>query len=251
MSKDKNHVPYFAEREEQAVIDYINANSQDEKSRIYNEILVEPFRKMIQSILRRYPIHIGNYSMKEIEENALTHLIEHMVIYNPNTITKSGKKTKAYSYCQTIVRNYYKDHSRRTYTERKINLNYDDHIDEINENSEYCYEIEDSDNIQGLEKLIDCVVKKIEDKINSDTNMKKNEIVVGDAIINILKNWHILFLEESAEGKVDKKITNKYQKNKILLFLKEQTGLSTKEIRLSLKPFKEIYFIEKFNYLNE
>jgi hypothetical protein len=35
------------------------------------------------------------------------------------------------------------------------------------------------------------------------------------------------------------------------LFLKEQTGLSTKEIRIAIKPFKEIYFIQKIDYLNE
>ena len=75
--------PYFAEREEQAVVDYINSTSFDERNRIYNEILIEPFRKMIQSILRRYPIHIGNYEMEEVESNALTHLIEHMVKFNP------------------------------------------------------------------------------------------------------------------------------------------------------------------------
>ena len=44
--------PYFAEREEQAVMDYINSDSVEEKNQIYNEILIEPFRKMIQSILQ-------------------------------------------------------------------------------------------------------------------------------------------------------------------------------------------------------
>ena len=55
--------PYFAEKEEQAVIDYISSDSLEEKNRIYNVVLIEPFRKMTQSILRKYPIHIGNYEM--------------------------------------------------------------------------------------------------------------------------------------------------------------------------------------------
>ena len=124
MKEIENSAPYFAEREEKAVLDYINSNSLEEKNRIYNEILIEPFRKMIQSILRRYPIHIGNYDMDEVESNALTHLIEHMVKFNPDKITKSGNKTKAFSYCQTIIRNYYKDHSKKSYTEKKINLSF-------------------------------------------------------------------------------------------------------------------------------
>ena len=53
MANNGKKKPYFAEREEQAVIDYINSDSVDEKNRIYNEILIEPFRKMIESILRR------------------------------------------------------------------------------------------------------------------------------------------------------------------------------------------------------
>jgi hypothetical protein len=250
MDELETNAPYFAEREEQAVIDYINSNSLEEKNRIYNEILIEPFRKMIQSILRRYPIHIGNYDMIEVESNALTHLIEHMVKFNPDKITKSGNRTKAFSYCQTIIRNYYKDHSKKSYTEKKINLSFDDYIDEINENSEYTYEIE-TENQHQLEKLIASVIEKIEDKINNDPLMKKNEIIVGDAIVNVLKNWQVLFMEDTPDGKYNKRVTNKFAKNKILLYLKEQTGLSTKEIRIGIKPFKEIYFLQKIDYLDD
>lgn len=250
MRDNDNSAPYFAEREEQAVIDYINSNSIEEKNQIYNEILIEPFRKMIQSILRRYPIHIGNYDMDEVESNALSHLIEHMVKFNPNKITKSGNRTKAFSYCQTIIRNYYRDHSRKSYTEKKINLSFDDYVDEINENSEFSYEIE-LENQHHLEQLINVVIGKIENRIDDEKSMKKNEVIVGDAIINVLKNWHLLFLEDTPSGKYNKRVTNKFAKNKILLFLKEQTGLSTKEIRVAIKPFKEIYFLEKTDYFDD
>ena len=74
---------------------------------------------------------------------------------------------------------------------------------------------------------------------------------MGDAIVNVLKNWQVLFMEDSPEGKYEKRVTNKFAKNKILLYLKEQTGLSTKEIRIGIKPFKEIYFIEKIDYMED
>jgi hypothetical protein len=282
------NVPYFAEKEEQAVIDYITGTTAEQKNRIYNEILLVPFRKMIESILRRYPIYIGNYDIVEVESNARSHLIEHMIKYRPfiieynetgslkwsksniykyflveeanemlKRLIKKGDynyrlfNSKAYSYCQTIIRNYYKDHSKKSYIEKKINLSFDDHIDEINENIEYSYELELETHHQ-FEQLINTVVEKIETKINSDdTTMKRNEIIVGDAIVNVLKNWHILFMEDTPEGKYNKRVTNKFAKNKILLFLKEQTNLSTKEIRIAIKPFKEIYFIEKMDYLED
>lgn len=283
------NVPYFAKREEQAVIDYITGTTAEQKNRIYNEILLIPFRKMIESILRRYPIHIGNYDIVEVESNARSHLIEHMIKYRPYIIeynisgtpkwTKSNiykywlpeeaetmlkiliKKddynyrifnSKAYSYCQTIIRNYYKDHSKKSYIEKKTNLSFDDHIDEINENIEYTYEIELETHHQ-FEELINTVVERIEEKINppNEALMKRNEVIVGDAIVNVLKNWHVLFMEETPEGKYNKRVTNKFAKNKILLYLKEQTNLSTKEIRIAIKPFKEMYFMEKMDYLED
>ena len=289
MKKVEKTTQYFAAREEQAVLDYVLSDSLEVKNRLYNEILIEPFRKMIQSILRRYPIHIGNYDMDEVEQNALTHLVDHMVKYRPfiierknpqnekwdklplefrffffedaedkiNELINSGDghkyrlfNSRAFSYCQTIIRNYYKDHSKKSYTEKKINLSFDDYVDEINENIEYTYEMEMEQQHQ-LERLINAVVEKIDDRIENDPTIKKNEILVGDAIINVLKNWQVLFMEDSPEGKYEKRVTNKFAKNKILLYLKEQTGLSTIEIRIGIKPFKEIYFIEKIDYIED
>ena len=76
MGKKKVRDFYFAEREEQAVLNYGKTASADERNNLYNQVLKEPFRKMIQSILRKYPIHIGNHTMEEVEAYALSHLVE-------------------------------------------------------------------------------------------------------------------------------------------------------------------------------
>lgn len=241
---------YFAEREEKAVVDYINTDIVEERHRLYSDILRLPFKKMTESILRRYSTHVGNYDIHEVEANALSHLIEHMIKFNPEKITKSGKKAKAFSYCQTIVRNFYKDHSKKSYNEQKTNLPWEDYSDEINTKKEFSYEMDDVSQNE-LEELIKIVTSKMKERIDEDKSLKKNEIIVGEAIINVFTNWHMLFLEDSPDGKYNKKITNNFAKNKILLFLKEQTNLTTKEIRMSMKPYKEIYGVEKTNFYNE
>lgn len=241
--------PYFGKREEEAFLKYIFNSNVEERHKIYNEILKKPFQKMVESILRKYPIHIGNYDIREVEVNGLSHLIEHMIKFNPDKIIKNGQKAKAFSYCQTIVRNYFKDHNRKSYNEKLTNLSWEDYSNEIMSKKEYLYELHDDSN--DLEQLINTVTQRMRERIDSDKSLKKNEIIVGEAIINILKYWHVLFLEDTPEGKYDKKITNNFQKNKILLFLKEQTNLNTKEIRMSMKPFKEMYFLEKENFFNE
>jgi len=148
------------------------------------------------------------------------------------------------------VRNYYKDHGKRSYNETKTILSFEDYSGEVTNRGEYTYEIDDTSK-SDLEALIELVVGKIRTRIDEDTQLKKNEIIVGEAIINVLTNWHILFMEETPEGNIQKKITNKYQKNKILQLLKEQTRLNTKEIRMSMKPFKEIYFFTKNKFYKE
>jgi hypothetical protein len=220
MRKRKKKDLYFAEKEEQAVINYAQTKSKIERDEIYNEVLKEPFQKMIQSILRKYPIHIGNYTMEEVEAYALSHLVEQMVKYRPFIIERRNKnstevkwnklgdkyrfvfpedakkkleelnkiegefkyrifKSKAFSYCQTIVRNHFKDHGKKTYNEKKTNLSFDDYIDEINQNSEYNYEMEDEH--ENLDILIKTIVKKIK---NKTSQFSKTLIIASPTIIS-------------------------------------------------------------------
>jgi len=249
-NQNKEDKIYFGEREEKAVIDYNNSDSLEEKNLIYEKILKRPFRIMVESIIRRYPIHMGGYDITEVESNALSHLIEHMIKYDPNRITKKGEKAKAYSYCQTIVRNFCKDHSKRTYNDKKINQCFDDFVDELESKDDFLYEMDESSD-DNIDNFLQKIILKIQTTINNNINLKRNEIIVGEAIINVLNNWNSLFLEETPTGKYNKKVTNKYAKNKILLYLKEQTDLSTKDIRISLKPFKDLYFLEKSIFLSD
>jgi hypothetical protein len=112
------------------------------------------------------------------------------------------------------------------------------------------YEIDHSDELE-LQELIEKIIKGLRNKIDTDKSLKKNETIVGEAIINVMVNWNDLFMEDSAMGKYNRKVTNNFTKNKILLYLKEQTNLSIKEIRSSMKQFKELYFLEKKGFFNE
>ena len=115
---------------------------------------------MNESVLRVYPITIGNYEVDEVEKYALSHLIEQMVKFDKDRVNKSGNITKAYSYCQTIIRNYYIDHSKKSALERRTHLSYDDYIAEVENNGNYAYSIDDEGE-NKLEILIDTIVDKI------------------------------------------------------------------------------------------
>lgn len=291
-SDDTTSKHYFGEKEEEAALRYVMSDVYSERNLLYKTILEKPFRRMIESILRRYPIHIGNYETEDLEYYATSHLVEQMVKYRPFIIEFQNKKAneddkwtkcgydgrffhmidaenvlkifiandnknkyrifeaKTFSYCQTIVRNFFKDHGKRSYNEKVQNLAFEDFHEEIEKKEEYMYEMDYSDDIE-LQELIQKIIDSLRLRIDTDKSLKKNEIIVGEAIINVMANWNILFLEDGNLGKYGRKISNNFTKNKILLYLKEQTNLSTKEIRSSMKQFRELYFIEKGLFFND
>jgi hypothetical protein len=273
--------PYFGEREEQAVIDYI-FGSADVKNEIYNRILKKAFKKMIPSILKRYRNYIGNYDIIELEMDGLSYLIENIHKYNRylieyrrigddewlkhkqfkykteieqlqklNEIQKSLEfeyrpcMASAYSYCGTIVRNYFKLRSKTSRAEVIENLDFDLYVDEVETNYDYKYEMDHPDDCDREEnKLFKSVIESINLEIKTNTLLKKNEIIVGQSIIDILNNWETLFKEDMEETN-GKKTSPNFRKNKMLLLLKEQTRLTTKDIRDSIKNYKSIYYLTK------
>jgi hypothetical protein len=63
-------------------------------------------------------------------------------------------------------------------------------------------------------------------------NLSENEIKLGISLLELFENYKTNF--ESTEN-------NKYNKNIILLSIREMTNLNTKEIRSSMKKFKKLY----------
>jgi hypothetical protein len=275
--------PYFGEREEQAVMDYLLGDSET-KNQIYNLILKKAFKKMIPSILKRYRNYIGNHDIVELEMDGLSFLIENMHKYNKflieyrrinseddwekhkhfkyKTELEQLKKlneiqgsiefeyrtciASAYSYYGTIVRNYFRHRSKDARKEVIENLDFEVFIDEVETRYDYAYEMDTSDQQEEDEnKFFNSVVDQIRLEIKTNTLLKKNEIIVGEAIISILFNWKTLFNEEITEDNDGKQSTSNFRKNKMLLLLKEQTRLTTKDIRDSIKNYKSIYYLTK------
>ena len=64
------------------------------------------------------------------------------------------------------------------------------------------------------------------------TNLNKNEEKLGYALIEVFTNYEAIF--QGGDG-------NKFNKNLILLALRDMTSMTTKEIRTSMKKYKKIY----------
>ena len=290
--KPKERKGYFYEKEENAIVQYINEKNVEEKNRIFNTILYPALTKMIESIIRRYKLFVPDEDFEQNFNDTISYLLtkidhfkpritgydliedekelskyhfvtmseedlksklrdaseedpDYIVVYfgfddedesniNKKYYKKETHNYKAYSYCGTVCKNYLMFKSTQ-YAKKKIrNTSYDDVFEDLSNNVKYS--TNETSYAEIAEKLVVNVAYEIERMIeNAEENLlNENEIKVGNALINLLRNWEEVLPDGGS---------NKLQKSSVLYFLREETMMSTKEIRDNMKKYKCIYKI--------
>ena len=292
--KPKERKGYFYEKEENAIVQYINEKNVEEKNRIFNTILYPALTKMIESIIRRYKLFVPDEDFEQNFNDTISYLLtkidhfkpritgydliedekelskyhfvtmseedlksklrdaseedpDYIVVYfgfddedesniNKKYYKKETHNYKAYSYCGTVCKNYLMFKSTQ-YAKKKIrNTSYDDVFEDLSNNVKYS--TNETSYAEIAEKLVVNVAYEIERMIeNAEENLlNENEIKVGNALINLLRNWEEVLPDGGS---------NKLQKSSVLYFLREETMMSTKEVRDNMKKYKCIYKILK------
>jgi hypothetical protein len=113
--------------------------------------------------------------------------------------------------------------------EQNRKISYEDISSDLENNPSMMYEIdiEPSEEINIIPVLIDYIKNMLDDNELTD-----NEYKLGLALVEIFENYPVIFPATD---------NNKFNKNVILLSLRDMTNMSTKEIRSSMKKFKKIY----------
>jgi len=216
---------YFDEQEELAVRLYLSATTFDEKNKIYNRSLRKPLDKMISSIIRRYKLYRKDMDFTEIHADTHSFLMTKLDKFKPS------KEKKAYSYFGTICKNYLMGQIIKDQKETNRKVSYEDISSDLENEirSDLIYYIDED--ILDTDILIQSYVVELERVIDEDS-LSENEKRLGLSLIEIFINYNEIF--QSTDN-------NKFNKNVILLSLREMTNLSTKEIRSAMKKFKKIY----------
>ena len=216
---------YFDVREEIAVRKFLVAETSYEKNKIYNEFLRAPLDKMISSIIRRYKLYRKDMDFIEIHTDTHSFLMTKVDKFKPD------KNKKAYSYFGTICKNYLMGQIIKDQKETNRKISYEDISSSIEERPDMIYRIDDD--IVETDVIITHYLKELKDFIETES-LNDNEKKLGYALIDLFDNYETIF--SGADN-------NKFNKNVILLSLREMTNLSTKEIRSSIKRFKKLYLV--------
>ena len=235
--KRKNDL-YFGPNEEEAVVKFLKSTDGTERNLIFNEWLKAPLDKMIESIIRKYKLYRKGETFEELHSDTLSFLMTKVHKFE----TDRGKK--AYSYFGTISKHYILGLLIKDEKYLKQTSSYEDITENIEEREDLTYVI-DADTF-SMDEFIKKLSLGIQEVLNDDDlpvkkKLNDNEKKVGYALIDILENWETVF--ESMNG------GSKYNKNSVLETMRNYTNLSTKDIRLAMKRYKELYELLKHHGL--
>jgi hypothetical protein len=223
MPRKRTQKIYFGEEQEQAVVRYLESENENEKNKIFNEYLREPLIIMVESIIRRYKLYRKDLEFEEIHNDTMSFLITKMNKFDHT------KNHKAYSYFGTICKNYLMGTIQKDTKEQNRQISYDDISSSIEDSYELSYTIDEY--ILDYRDVINKLLTDLEDFIEKE-ELTENEQKLGYALLEIFGNFDRIF--QVGDG-------NKFNKNLILLSLREMTSLNTKEIRMSIKRYKKLY----------
>ena len=216
---------YFDVREEEAVRKFLIAESSYEKNKIYNQFLRHPLDKMISSIIRRYKLYRKDMDFEEIHTDTHSFLMTKVDKFKPD------KNKKAYSYFGTICKNYLMGQIIKDQKETNRKISYEDISSQLETRPDMIYYLEYEK--QEADAVIIEFLKELRTTLD-ETNLNDNERKLGIALLELFENYKTIFLGTD---------NNKFNKNVILLSIREMTNLSTKEIRSSIKRFKKLYIV--------
>ena len=229
---------YFGPKEEEAVIKFLESTDQNERNQLFNNHLKAPLDKMIESIIRRYKLYRKGETFEDLHTDTVSFLMTKVHKF------ESGRGKKAYSYFGTISKRYILGLLIKDEKYLKNTSSYEDISESIEEREDMIYTID------ATTFSMDEFIKNLSDGIKAELNdeshppkkrLSENERKVGEALIVILENWETIF--KTMEGGA------KYNKNSVLETMREFTNLSTKDIRLAMKRYKELYELLKHHGL--
>jgi len=151
---------------------------------------------------------------------------------------KPDKNKKAYSYFGTICKNYLMGQIIKDQKETNRKISYEDISSQLETRPDMIYYIENEKN--DADFVIQEFLKELKNTLE-DKTLSSNEKKLGIALLELFENYKTIFMGTD---------NNKFNKNIILLSIREMTNLSTKEIRSAMKRYKKLYYIVVNNTLD-
>lgn len=213
---------YFTKVHEEAIVKYALSNSRQEKSKLYMELIQPAFDEMVNKIIFTYKFN-NLPNIDYLRDDCKIWLTTILDKYDPN------KGSKAFSYFSVVTKNWFIHRVKKNSKRLKREISYENLV--LNGGSD----------ILGASTAVNDYTEKREEmefwgsllsQVNSwDTgNLKPNEKAVLEAVKVLLHNIEDIEI---------------FNKKAVYLYLRELTGLNTKQVVNNLNKLREKYRLFK------
>tara|TARA_R110002110_G_scaffold361670_1_gene571328 strand:+ start:11 stop:709 length:699 start_codon:yes stop_codon:yes gene_type:complete len=214
---------YFTQVHENAIIDYNNSSDPRERSRLYSTLIQPAFNEMVDKIVFTYKFtNLPNIDF--LRDECKIYLTTILDKYKPE------RGSKAFSYFSVITKNWFIHKVKKTNLQNKREVNIDDlgvehqlrYVATRNEYNEIRQEQEFWkllwEEIESWEKM---KLKANEEKVLQAVKILLNDVDNSDLIFN---------------------------KKAIYLYIREITGLNTKQVVNNLNKLRSKYKVFKYRW---
>tara|TARA_Y100001938_G_scaffold87602_1_gene120001 strand:+ start:843 stop:1553 length:711 start_codon:yes stop_codon:yes gene_type:complete len=224
MRKKRTKNYYFTKVHENAIIEYVKTNDRFERDKLYEEFIGPAFNEMVDKITYTYKFtNLPN--IEYLRDDCKIWLTTILEKYDPS------KGHKAFSYFSVITKNWFihktKKHAKQARREVDIDIAQGE-VEQTYKHKNYSYVKERTEREYWMRLLsnIDVWEEEIRQEIKVKKNKNDTDLKVILAIKDIFNN----------PDKIE--ILNK---KAIYLYLREMTGLNTKQVAVSLNKIKKRY----------
>ena len=223
--KRKSKNAYFTKVHEEAIVEYANTEDYDTRNRLYVELIGPVFDEMVDKIVYTYKFNtLPNIDV--LKEDCKIWLTTILNKYDPS------KGSKAFSYFSVVTKNWFIHKIKTTSKKNRIETSYEEMIENGNPNlknasvsgQDYYEMRSDAEFWMSLKNQLDSW---------DSPKLKDNEKKVLEATKILIDNIDNLEI---------------FNKKAVYLYLREITGLNTKQVVTNLKKIREKYKLFKVKY---
>ena len=222
--KRKKSRDYFTQKHEDAIIEFVKTNNRTRKNYLYLNVISPAFNEMIEKIVFTYKfVNLPNIDL--LKDECAVYLSTILSKYDPN------RNSKAFSYFSVVVKNWFSNQAKQN--KKKLDREVD--LEEISKNNEsdFLFIENPYDEIREKQEFFSALWNELSVEWVFE-DLKENEQKVLSAIRELLKEPDDIEI---------------FNKKAVYLYLREMTGLNTKQILQALSRFKKSYneFREDWN----
>ena len=215
--RTKNH--YFTKDTEQAIINYCGTDDLSVRSKLYIDDIQPAFNELVDKIVYTYKF-TSLENIDVLKDDCKIWLTTILSKFDPS------QGTKAFSYFSVVTKNWFTHKAKKQTQKNRREINYDSMVKEVEiadgENGNFLSEVEEKEFWMFL-------LREVEGWQN--LKLKGNDQKVLDAVLTLMKNIEDIEI---------------FNKKAVYLYMREITGLNTKQIvgclnkmRVRFRTFKE------------